>query len=150
MFRLLTFVLVSLMGCSASLPRPETSLHKPDEFFEVPYPAPAVRADMVPPRPHPESVWIDGEWQWQELRWGWRRGKWVVAPAGATLARWETRQIGTQVLFAASVMHLVDGSSVAPSELRDRRIRPAGNAACTSPAPASFDQRADWPAAKSP
>ncbi|MBI5534106.1 MAG: hypothetical protein HY898_15395 [Deltaproteobacteria bacterium] len=140
MLRALTLLLVALVGCSSSLPRPATSPHTANEFVDVPFPPPAVRADLVPPRTHDDSVWIDGEWQWQELRWAWRRGSWVVPPGGSTLARWETKRAGTQVRHAKSVFHLADGGSLAPSELRERRFKRPGNPACTSPAPASFEQ----------
>ncbi|MCU0694702.1 MAG: hypothetical protein MUF54_25270 [Polyangiaceae bacterium] len=118
MLRLVAIVCVSLLGCGSSRPLPTMSTHTPDEFLEVPYPPPAVRADLVPARPGPDSVWIDGEWHWQWTRWRWRRGAWVTPPAGATFARWETERVGTQVQHAESVFHLADGGSLAPSELR--------------------------------
>jgi len=150
MLRYVTIFFVSLIGCSTSLPRPPTSVHTPDEFLEVPFPPPAVRADVVPSRAHPDSVWIDGEWHWQGNRWAWRRGDWVISPAGATLARWQTKRAGTQVMYAMSVFHLAGGGSLAPSELRERRHKFPVNGPCTAPAPASFGQRAGWPTAKAP
>ena len=146
MLRPVTLAFASLMACSSPLPRPPTSPHTPDEFVEVPHPPPTARSEMVPPRPHTDSAWVDGEWQWQAFRWGWRRGAWVVAPDGATLARWQVRRDGVRLWYAVSVLHLADGGSLAPSELRDRRRRRPGDAACTAPAPASFSQRAAWPA----
>jgi hypothetical protein len=149
MIRPVSIASVLLLGCASSLPSPPVSAHGPDEFIDVPYPPPPVRADIVPPRPHSSSVWIDGEWHWQGTRWGWRRGAWVIPPEGATFARWKTQRDGGRVQHATSVFHLADGQSVDPSELRERR-RIRHRTACTEPEPASFDQRADWPTEKPP
>lgn len=126
-------LLILMVGCASTIPRPPTSPHLPGELVEVPFPPPANRSDLVPPRPHPNSLWVDGEWRWQRTRWTWRPGAWVIPPPGATLAREETIRLGLKVLHAGSVFRLADGSALAPGELRTRRARP-GNplAGCPS------------------
>ncbi len=150
MFRYVTIVCASLIGCGSSLPLAPTSPHTADEFVAVPFPPPAVRAGVVPPRLHPDSVWVDGEWQWVQARWEWQRGAWLQPPEGSTLARSETHRAGAQVRHAASVFHLAGGGSLAPADLRERKRRFPPDAACAAPVPASFEQRAAWPAANAP
>lgn len=125
---------VSAAGCSASLPRAPASAHTEDELVEVPFPPPVVRSDVVPPRPNDAAVWVDGEWVWQVSRWSWHRGAWVVPPAGATFARWETQRRGAQVLHAPSVFHLVDGGSVAPADLEEGQGKRRPTVPCAPPA----------------
>lgn len=57
--------------------------------MEVPYPPPPARPEWVPPRPDdapPDTVWIDGEWEWRGRGYTWVRGRWVALPAGAGYA----------------------------------------------------------------
>lgn len=150
MLRHITTVCFLLIGCGSTLQLPARSGHTPEEFIEVPFPPPAARSDVVPQRLHPDSLWIDGEWHWQGAHWRWRRGAWVRPPAGATLARSETKWAGARVLHAASVFHLASGESLAPSELREHRHKFRHNAGCTASASASFGQRAMWPNTEAP
>ena len=133
----LALALVLVLGCSSTQRQLTESPHTPDELLEVPFPPPAARSDMVPPSPHPNSVWIEGDWRWQGSRWAWRRGDWVVPPPGATFARSETRREGARVRHAVGVLHLEDGSSVAPSDLSERRRRVPVEACTSRPASSS-------------
>jgi hypothetical protein len=134
-------------ACGSSLPRAPASPHTPDELVEVPYPPPVVRADVVPPRTHPDAVWVDGEWLWLGARWAWHRGAWIVPPEGATLAPWETRRDGARVLHAASVFHLPGGGTVSPSELQEGDPRRRKPVICAPPASSAPARVADDPPA---
>ena len=136
-------VVALVLGCSSTPGQLAESPHTPSELLEVPFAPPTIRSDMVPPSPHANSVWIEGEWRWQGSRWAWRRGDWVVPPPGATFARSETRREGARFRHAVAVLHLEDGSSVAPSDLSERR-RKVPVEACTSP-PASSSHPAVAP-----
>jgi hypothetical protein len=120
----------ALVGCGPHLPGPKTSAHRDDEFAEVPYPPPAIKADEVPPRPSSESVWLDGEWRWQGRRWTWTRGGWLTPPADSTFARWDTRRKGTKLLYAPGTFHLADGTAVAADTLRPGAARTRPEVRC--------------------
>ena len=109
------------IGCGGSLPRPPTSPHTPEEYSLIPFPPPAIRADLVPAEARPGAYWIDGEWNWNGIRWAWRSGAYVIPPAGATFARWEIQRDGASLRHAPSVFHLAGGGSIAPAELRENR-----------------------------
>ena len=49
---------------------------------------PPARVEMVPARPDPHAVWIDGEWLWRRARWAWLAGRWVVPVEGTAFSRW--------------------------------------------------------------
>jgi len=84
------FVVAFWYACGSSLPTaelraPPTTGPKP---IEVPYPPPAARVEVIPPRPRERAVWIDGEWSWQGKQWTWESGAWVLPPLGASYAPW--------------------------------------------------------------
>jgi hypothetical protein len=75
------FVLVSLVGCSGTLPEPRFAddEHRGEEPQVVLSMPPPGKVEIVPPRPpgmkHP--VWIDGEWVWSgNRRWVWQEHGW--------------------------------------------------------------------------
>ena len=53
----LTCVLSSV-ACSASLPTPDPARQPRSEYLPVPYPPPAAFAEVVPPRPVPDALWV--------------------------------------------------------------------------------------------
>ncbi len=67
----------------------------------MPYPPPAAFAEVVPPKPNGDALWIDGHWAWRGGQFVWERGGWVAPPAGSRFAHWRIRyaQDGT-LLFA--------------------------------------------------
>jgi hypothetical protein len=79
---------LALMACGSALPKPNLAPHPPDAYVEVPYPPPAAAAEIVPPKPHPDAVWIDGQWSWRGRYFVWQRGGWVVPPPNAAFSPW--------------------------------------------------------------
>ncbi len=110
------FAAALLLGCSGSLQKPATGMHPCDAFVEVPYPPPAAVAEVIPPKPRPDAVWLVGQWSWRGRYYVWQRGGWVLPPpGGAYLAPW-TRYYdkdGT-LLFAEGVWRAKDGSRLMP------------------------------------
>src|SRR6266487_4670900 len=94
---------IAAASCSKSLPTPRTGPHPSDtSYIEVPYPPPAARVEIVPPKPREDAVWVDGEWDWAGNRWAWEAGGWIEPPKRAYFAPWVTyRQDNGRLLFAA-------------------------------------------------
>ena len=105
-----------LLGCAGSVPKPASGMHPCDAFVEVPYPPPAAVAEVIPPKPRADAVWMDGQWSWRGRYYVWQRGGWVLPPpGGAYLAPW-TRYYdkdGT-LFFADGVWRAKDGSRLMP------------------------------------
>jgi len=102
-------------ACGASLPRPMTTAHPASAFYEVPYPPPPGRVEIVPPWPGGALVWLDGEWRWDGSRWVWQPGAWVNPPRGARYARWETTRLADgRLLFAPGAWVYAAGRETAP------------------------------------
>jgi hypothetical protein len=91
-------------ACGSSLPTPRT--RTPPEgsidYIEVPYPPPAARVEVIPPKPAEGAVWVDGEWSWQGRRWTWETGGWVKPPPQAYFAPWRTKRLDNGKLLFAS------------------------------------------------
>lgn len=57
----------------------------------------------MPPKPHDDAVWVDGEWDWDGNRYRWVRGAWVVPPKGAKVSPWAvTRRDDGQLFYSPS------------------------------------------------
>lgn len=125
-------------GCGGSMASLPTIPHDDEDFLEVPYPPPAIRAEQVPSAGESGAVWIDGEWIWRQTRWSWSKGAYVVPPQGSHLARWETLREEGKVRHAPTMFRVPGSPGVSVRELkRSNRKRPAENE-CMSPAsPAS-------------
>ena len=67
----LCFFLVTVLGCA-----PAVVVKEP----------PAPRVETQPPQPFPNSVWIDGHWQWNASAndFVWVSGHWAKAQPGKT------------------------------------------------------------------
>jgi hypothetical protein len=90
------------MACGAPrLPAPVFTGQPTSALEPVTYPPPPARVEVVPGRPQPEAVWLDGEWVWQARRWAWRPGRWVTAPAGARFAPWTSVRDRLGTLYVA-------------------------------------------------
>ncbi len=111
-----------LLGCHPSLPMPPFAAPVQGPFVDVETPPPAAHLEYVPPQPHREAVWIDGQWTW-DGEWRWDRGGWVVPPPGAFFAPWRTfRRADGMLLFAEASWRDAHGAKVPPP----RVLGPAG------------------------
>lgn len=111
----LTLLIASLLplGCASRLPGPPTGPHPAGStnYVDVPFPPPAARVEIVPPKPSEAgAVWVDGEWAWQGKRWVWLPGGWVAPPAGGYFAPWLVYRLDNgRFLFAAGAWHAATG-----------------------------------------
>src|SRR6185295_19891403 len=105
---------VLAFACGTTLPTPDYKAHPPltAKDIEVPYPPPAARPEIIPPKPREGAVWVDGEWSWQGRQWTWESGGWVIAPLGAYFAPWMTyRAPNGKVLFTPGAWYEENGRS---------------------------------------
>jgi len=93
--------LLLLAACGSSLPEPASVSHPRTAYEPVLYPPPPARVELVPPKPRPGAVWIDGEWVWDGRRWGWQPGRWVMPIPGVAFARWCALREADGTLFIA-------------------------------------------------
>lgn len=119
-----TILLVyAAMGCATQLPKPELLPSAADSYVEVPYPPPAAAAEIVPARPTPAAVWVDGQWSWRGRYFVWQRGGWVVPPKNAYFSRWSKRYGKDGALYFAEPTWRTREGRKLPSP---RVLRPAG------------------------
>jgi hypothetical protein len=126
-------------ACGSRLPAPKLGPHPvgSTSYIEVPYPPPAARVEVVPPRPkEPDAVWVDGEWSWQGKRWVWQPGGWVSPPAGGYFAPWLVYRLDNgRLLFAQGAWHAATGEKLpAPVILEAARNGLQEEAPTTRPA----------------
>jgi hypothetical protein len=88
-------------ACSTRLPHPTYTAHATADLVAVKYPPPPAHVELVPARPQPDAVWIDGEWSWRRQKWSWRAGRWVNAPAGSMFSPWIQVRGGDGTLYVA-------------------------------------------------
>lgn len=81
-------LLLTPVECASSIPHPPYVAQTTSALVEVDRPPPPARVEVLPARPAPRSVWIDGEWVWRRGRWAWLVGRWVLAPRGARFSPW--------------------------------------------------------------
>ncbi len=95
-------VICGIAACASRLPHPSYVAQGTQSLEAVSFPPPPARVEIVPKRPDAKgAVWIDGEWVWQGLRWGWKPGRWVVPPPGVRFAPWtEVRGADGTVYYA--------------------------------------------------
>jgi hypothetical protein len=120
----LSFVMIGISACGpASLPRPERTQVVVDDYVPVPFGPRPPPVEIVPAAPRGDAVWVDGTWEWNNDRYRWTPGAWVVAPPGAKHAHWVTvRRDDGQLFFAASSWKDATGAAVAdpPALVRAR------------------------------
>lgn len=51
-------------------------------YVVVPQPPPQIIVETRPPPPSSEYIWVDGYWGWDNHRYLWQRGRWVMPPRG--------------------------------------------------------------------
>jgi hypothetical protein len=115
-----TLIVLALWGfvcsCGSSLPTPLTR-PRPDQGpapFEVPYPPPAARVEIIPPQPEGGAVWVDGEWSWQGKRWVWESGGWMAQPNHTYFSPWRTHREPSGKLFFSPGAWFDDKGKVVP------------------------------------
>ncbi len=54
-------------------PRPDERRSAGDLLVQGP---PEPRNEARPPKPSPDSVWVDGAWRWDGVRYVWQPGRW--------------------------------------------------------------------------
>jgi WXXGXW repeat (2 copies) len=86
--RAVAFVVV--VGCaaaaSAGCSAPSPNMVKDTAAIVAPYPPPAILAEIPPPAPAPNSLWLVGHWNWEGGRYLWTSGRYIHRPAPA--ANW--------------------------------------------------------------
>jgi hypothetical protein len=110
-------VCVATAACAHPLAHPVYASQPSTALVEVDRPPPPSRVEILPTRPLPEAVWVDGEWLWRRGRWAWLPGRWVLAPAGATFAAWAfVRAPDGKLWYAPGVWHDAHGAPMDPPE----------------------------------
>jgi len=114
--RALVVASVACASCGGpTVPRPPMVQQPTSALFEVPYPPPPARVEIVPGQPHPAAVWIDGEWVWRGRRWGWGRGRWVIPPPRARFSPWTSvRNAEGVLLMAQGTWRDANGAEIEP------------------------------------
>jgi len=103
------------LGCSAIVRHPPYVAQPSSALVEVQLPPPPARVELVPARPSPDAVWVDGEWTWRRGRWAWLPGRWVEPPAGAAFSPWVfERAPDGRMWYAPGVWRDAHGAPVDP------------------------------------
>lgn len=128
-----SFVVV-VVSCGGRLPTPDKGPPPPTSaYVEVPYAPPPGNIELVPERPQPGAVYVDGQWSgFARDLWSWDLGGWVVPPSGAKFTRWAVQRAADgRLYFAAPTWYGCDGGTLAeppPFLARSRRGEPTGKA----------------------
>jgi WXXGXW repeat (2 copies) len=67
---------IALAGCAA----PGENAGKGSAAIAAPYPPPATLAQIPPPVPAPNSLWMVGHWNWTDARFVWTPGRYIQRP----------------------------------------------------------------------
>ncbi len=77
-------------ACGSSTRLAPTGPHPPhvQEFVQVEYPPPPAQIEEIPEAIEgaPECVWVDGYYAWEERRFAWHPGQWVLPAEGCYYA----------------------------------------------------------------
>jgi hypothetical protein len=104
-----------LAACSSGLPHPHYLPQSTGSLQPVDRAPPPARVEIVPARPSPEAVWIDGEWTWRRGLWAWLPGRWTLAPEGASFSAWVfVRRADGTLWYAPGVWRDEKGAPVTP------------------------------------
>lgn len=90
-----------VLACTSELPRPPYVQQPTSALFEVSFPPPPARVELVPKQPTEGAVWIDGEWAWRRRRWAWTPGRWLIPPPGAAYSPWTAVRDADGTLYYA-------------------------------------------------
>jgi len=76
-FAMVVLCTAALGGCAA----PSPNLTKGTAAIAAPYPPPAILAEILPPAPAPNSLWLIGHWNWNGAKYVWTPGQYIQRPA---------------------------------------------------------------------
>ena len=109
----LGFCLV-LCACAPSVRHPDWAQVDQADYVAVPSSPRPAPVEFIPPRPRPDALWVDGSWEYEGERYGWRYGTWAVVPKGLRRARWllVRRSEDGQLFFAPSTWKDASGKKV--------------------------------------
>jgi hypothetical protein len=68
---------VFMFGCSVAGSDPTRRL----VAAVAPYPPPAKRAEIPPPVPATDALWLVGHWQWNGSKFAWTAGRYIQRPS---------------------------------------------------------------------
>jgi WXXGXW repeat (2 copies) len=74
--------IIALAGCAAS----SGKLAMDTAVVAAPYPPPPNRAEIPPPVPEPNLLWLVGHWNWTGANYVWTPGYYIQRPAST--ANW--------------------------------------------------------------
>lgn len=104
-----------LAACSRTLAHPPYAPQPSTALVEVSASPPPGRIEVIPPRPGPRAVWIDGEWSWRRERWAWIEGRWVDPPAAAKFSPWVfVRGADGRMWYAPGAWRSENGGAIDP------------------------------------
>lgn len=111
--RLCGVAVLALVACGSGVPTPHYVAQPAAALVQVQNAPPPARVETVPAQPERGAVWLDGEWALQGRKWAWRRGRWVMPPAGASYSPWTMTYDGNgAVWFASGAWRNVRGEAV--------------------------------------
>ncbi len=76
-FAMVVLCAAALGGCAA----PSPNLTMGTATIAAPYPPPAILAEIPPPAPAPNSLWLVGHWNWSGAKYVWTPGQYIQRPA---------------------------------------------------------------------
>ena len=76
-FAMVALGAAALGGCAA--PGPNSTMAT--AAIAAPYPPPAILAEIPPPAPAPNSLWLVGHWNWNGAKYVWTPGQYIQRPA---------------------------------------------------------------------
>lgn len=117
------------VACGSSVPMPSYVAQPTSALSPVPFPPPPARAEQISKQPDSDAVWVDGEWVWQTRRYAWRKGRWIIPPAGARFAPWTAVRDKTGNLYVATgVWRNANGEEMVEPAAVGERGKPRGGA----------------------
>ena len=122
----LVLAVLATVACGRALAHPPYSAQPSTALVEVAAAPPPGRIEVVPLRPNPRAVWIDGEWSWRRQRWAWIEGRWVDPPAAATFSPWVfVRGPDGRMWYAPGTWRSSTGAPIdPPPPLRSAHVEP--------------------------
>lgn len=104
---------LSLAGCGANFPEPNTTVHANTAYIEVPYLPPAALVEVAGEPPSDACVWYDGHWVWRGDKYVWKRGGWAKVSENIAYAPWKTLVLDDgRIMFAEGTWYDDSGREV--------------------------------------